>query len=87
MSIPPDVAASLGFLKTDYVVVERERRWLCRDVPRDRIARSERMTDLYVTGTHLRLRDARPLDGGPPRLRLTRKVDVDAHTRLIKTDA
>jgi CYTH domain-containing protein len=33
----------------------------------------------------LRLRAARPLDGGPPMLRLTRKADVDQHTRLISS--
>lgn len=38
---------------------------------------------MYVTGTRLRLREARPLDGAPARLRLTRKADIDLHTRLI----
>jgi len=63
--------------------VERERRWLCREVPREQILRTEAITDLYVTGARLRLREARPLDGGPPMLRLSRKADVDPHTRLI----
>jgi len=76
-------AASLGFPKLEYVAVERERRWLCRRVPRERVVRTEAMTDLYVTGTRLRLREARPTDGGAPLLRLSRKADVDAKTRLI----
>jgi CYTH domain-containing protein len=66
-----------------YVAVERERRWQCREVPQNRIVRSEAITDLYITGARLRLREARPLDGGTPMFRLSRKADVDPHTRLI----
>ena len=83
MDIDQQTASALGFPKRDYVSVERERRWLCHEVPRERIARTESISDLYVTGGQLRLREARPIDGGVPRLRLTRKADVDAHTRLI----
>ncbi len=83
MDIHPETARALGFPKPAYVVVERERRWLCRAVPRDKVVLSERITDLYVTGSRLRLREARPIDGGPARLRLSRKADVDARTRLI----
>jgi len=85
MDIDPAIAARLGFVKTRYVVVERERRWICRAVPRDLVEQTEAISDLYVDGARLRLRDARPLDGSPPRLRLTRKVDVDARTRLISS--
>lgn len=63
--------------------MERERRWLCREVPRDRIVRSEALRDLYVDGTQLRLREATPLDGGPKMLRLGRKADVSAAVRLL----
>jgi hypothetical protein len=63
--------------------IERERRWLCRKVPRERVVRTEAITDLYVTGARLRLREARPIDGGTPMLRLSRKADLDRHTRLI----
>ncbi len=77
------IAAALGFPKAKYVFVERERRWLCRDVPRERVAQTEAITDLYVAGTLLRLREARPIDGGAPMLRLTRKADVAPHTRLF----
>ena len=83
MSVDQETATRLGFPKPHYRVVERERRWLCREVPREQVVRTEAITDLYVTGARLRLREARPLDGGPPMLRLTRKADVDAHTRLV----
>jgi len=78
-------AAALGFLKSDYVAVERERRWLCGPVPRELVYETWAISDLYVAGTRLRLREARPLDGGPPRLRFSRKADLDASTRLITT--
>ena len=83
MDIDRQIATALGFPKPHYMVVERERRWLCRELPRERIVQTEAITDLYVTGTRLRLREARPIDGGPPMLRLSRKADVDARTRLI----
>jgi CYTH domain-containing protein len=83
MDIDRAVAAALGFPKPQYTVVERERRWLCREVPRSLIRETLTVTDLYVTGARLRLREMRPIDGGPALLRLTRKADVDARTRLI----
>ena len=83
MDIDPAIAKSLGFPKPAYTVVERERRWLCREVPRDLIVRTETIVDLYVTGTRFRLREARPHNGDPAALRLSRKADVDAQTRLI----
>ena len=83
-SIDQEAAERLGFPRPHYTAVERERRWLCREVPpRERIRRTDAITDLYVTGARLRLREARPLDGGAPMRRLTRKGDVDSHTRLI----
>src|SRR5215471_840628 len=85
MEIDQKVAAALGFPKPHYTLVERERRWLCRDIPRDRIAQTEAITDLYVTGSRLRLREARPIDGSAPVLRLSRKGDIDAHTRLASS--
>ena len=83
MEIDPAVAAALGFPKTKYAWVERERRWLCGKLPLDRVTEASAITDLYVTGTRLRLREARPLDGGPAMRRLTRKADVDSATRLL----
>ena len=85
MEIDQTVAAALGFPKPHYASVERERRWLCREVPRDHVARTEAITDLYVRGSRLRLREARPIDGAAPMLRLSRKADVDVHTRLISS--
>jgi CYTH domain-containing protein len=82
MDIDPAVAKALGFPKATYTVVERERRWLCREVPRELIVRTETIVDLYVAGTQLRLREAR-LPGGEAMLRFSRKADVDARTRLI----
>lgn len=81
--IDQETAERLGFPKQHYMAIERERRWLCSEVPRERIHRTEAITDLYVTGARLRLREARPVGGGAPMLRLTRKADVDIHTRLI----
>ena len=83
MDIDPAIAKSLGFPKPAYTVVERERRWLCSEVPRELIVRTETIVDLYVTGARLRLREARPHNGDPAMLRLSRKADVDARTRLI----
>jgi hypothetical protein len=83
MDIDPETAKALGFPKPAYTVVERERRWLCRGVPREKVLLSERITDLYVTGSRLRLREAQPIDGRPARLRLSRKADIDPRTRLI----
>jgi CYTH domain-containing protein len=82
-NIDPTLAASLGFRRPEYTAVERERRWLADGVPRDQIRQTLTVVDLYVNGTRLRLRDMRPIDGGPPLRRLSRKADVDARTRLI----
>ena len=81
--IDGQIATALGFPKPEYLSVERERRWLCRAVPMDRVLRSEAIVDLYVRGTQLRLREARPTDGAAPMLRLSRKADVDPRTRLV----
>jgi hypothetical protein len=83
MDISPELARSLGFPKLKYAWVERERRWLCRAIPMDRVISGEAITDLYVTGTRLRLREAVPLDGGAPMRRLGRKADVSNEVRLL----
>ncbi|MET0792375.1 MAG: hypothetical protein ABW061_12705 [Polyangiaceae bacterium] len=85
MDIDAPLATALGFPKAQYTAVERERRWLCRDVPRHLIRQTLLVTDVYVTGTRLRLRQMRPTDGSPPQLKLSRKADADAQTRLITT--
>lgn len=81
--IDPKTAAALGWPKSKYAWVEHERRWLCRELPFDRVISAETYNDLYVTGTQLRLREAVPLDGGPAMLRLGRKADVSASVRLL----
>ncbi|MFW2341484.1 hypothetical protein [Brevundimonas sp.] len=81
--IDPAMATALGWPKSKYAWIERERRWLCRALPTDRIFRSEAFTDLYVENTQLRLRKAVPADGGPPMLRLGRKADVSPSVRLL----
>lgn len=78
-------ATALGFSKQKYMAVERERRWLCRTVPRDRIVQTDSITDIYTTGARLRLRETHPAGGAAPIFRLTRKADVDARTHLITT--
>jgi CYTH domain-containing protein len=83
MDISQHIASALGFPKSAFTSVERERRWRCREVPRELILGTEAINDLYVTGTRLRLREARPIDGGAAKLRLSRKADVDSRTRLI----
>jgi CYTH domain-containing protein len=76
-------AAALGWPKSKYAWVEHERRWLCRSVPLDRVVSAEVYEDLYVTGTQLRLREAKPAEGGPAMLRLGRKADVSPSVRLL----
>lgn len=76
-------AAALGWPKSKYAWVEHERRWLCRAVPLDRVISADVYDDLYVTGTQLRLREAKPIGGGPAMLRLGRKADVSPSVRLL----
>ena len=83
MDIDPDVARALGWPKLKYAWVERERRWLCDHIPDALVLRAERIVDLYITGSRLRLREATPLDGGETMRRLGRKADVSADTRLL----
>lgn len=85
MHIDQDKAAGLGFPKACYRDIERERRWLCRDFPRDQARETFEVRDVYVTGTRLRLREMRPSDGRPATYKLTRKADADARTRLLTT--
>lgn len=78
--------AALGFLKPEkYAAVERERRWLCRELPDMPVLRAEAIEDLYVDGSRLRLRRATPVGGGEPILRLSKKADLAPDRRLITT--
>ena len=83
MDIDAETARALGWPKLKYAFIERERRWLCQKVPEALVIGAEHITDLYITGTRLRLREALPADGGPPMRRLSRKADADAGTRLL----
>ena len=83
MDIDASLAAALGWPKVKYAQLERERRWICDSFPAGLIVSSEAITDLYITGTQLRLREAVPMDGGEPIRRLTRKADVNASTRIL----
>ena len=83
MQIDAETAAALGWPKLKYAWIERERRWLCGHVPMEQVVSAEAITDLYVTSTRLRLREAVSLNGGPTMRRLSRKADIDATTRLL----
>jgi hypothetical protein len=60
MDIDPDLARTLGFPKLKYAYVERERRWLCARLPDVDVVSADAITDLYIDGSRLRLREARP---------------------------
>lgn len=83
LEIDAETARDLGFPKLKYAYVERERRWLCANLPAELVIGADTITDLYVNGTRLRLREATPQDGGPVMRRLGRKADVDPAHRLI----
>ena len=83
MDIDADLAAALGWPKAKYAWVERERRWLCDHMPVEPVVGAEHFTDLYITGTCLRLRSAVPMGGGATMRRLGRKADVTPSTRLL----
>jgi len=85
MEIDAAAAAALGWPKTKYAHVERERRWLCDHLPRERVTRSVAIVDIYVSGTRLRLREARDLGTGSVQFKLGRKADLTAAKRLITT--
>lgn len=83
MTITQEQVAALGWPKLKYAWFERERRWLCSHIPTDRVQYAEDITDLYVTDTQLRLREAVPVGGGPAQRRLSRKADLNAATRVL----
>jgi CYTH domain-containing protein len=84
-TVDPLIAARLGFPKLRYVFVELERRWVCTALPTELILETVHISDLYVRGSNLRLREERSLSGQAPMLRISRKVDVDDSTRLISS--
>ena len=58
-TVDPLNAVRLGFPKLRYVFVELERRWVCTSLPRDLVRETVRISDLYVGGSNLRLREER----------------------------
>ena len=84
-NIDPLIAAQLGFPKPHYTVVERERRWICHTVPRQRITHTQEITDLYVTETGRDCVMRNRLWWPRNVANLTRKADIDAHTRLLSS--
>jgi CYTH domain-containing protein len=77
----PAIYLARGFSKNasmlpehKYARIERERRFLLDEFPTDPIAvRIRRITDYYIDGTQLRLREMNN-DGGPTVFKLTQKV-------------
>ncbi|MGC4054941.1 MAG: hypothetical protein QM757_39370 [Paludibaculum sp.] len=61
----------------DYARIERERRFLLNRFPDSDVTRIRRITDRYIDGTRLRLRQQSD-DGGPPTFKLTQKVPAQA---------
>ncbi len=68
-----------------YARVERERRWLLREQPDPRTAiREVDITDAYLEGTRLRLRQVLDVGGdSPPVYKLTQKVSGSGGAALV----
>jgi CYTH domain-containing protein len=81
----PDDAAALGWPNLKYVQIERERRWLCKEVPWPWVIGSSFISDLYVSETQLRVRAVRDLSTDEVVFKLTRKGDLAPSKRLITT--
>ena len=80
-----DDAPALGWAKLKYAQVERERRWLVRDVPWHLVVRSTSIEDLYVADTQLRVRRVRDLATDAVLFKIARKGDLAPSKRLITT--
>ena len=69
-----------------YARIERERRWLARELPCDLPARCERIEDLYVADTQLRLRRVSDSSGQVIQRKLGQKAllpgSPPTHTRI-----
>ena len=69
-----------------YARIERERRWLARELPSDLSAAYERIEDLYVAGTRLRLRRVSDPSGAVLQRKLGQKElppgSPPTHTRI-----
>lgn len=80
-----DDAAAVGWPKLKYAQIERERRWLCNEVPWLWVIGSSSISDLYVSETQLRVRTVRDLSTDEAVFKLTRKGDLAPSKRLITT--
>lgn len=80
-----DEAAPLGWPKLKYAQIERERRWLCNEVPWPLVIGANSISDLYVSESQLRLRAVRDLSTDAVVFKLTRKGDLSPFKRLITT--
>jgi CYTH domain-containing protein len=80
-----DDADALGWPKLKYAQIERERRWLCSQVPWQWVVGSSSISDLYVSETQLRVREVRDLSTDAVLFKLARKADINPSKRLITT--
>ncbi|MGB3811060.1 MAG: hypothetical protein WA943_13290 [Parvibaculum sp.] len=84
----PEIAPPAGYPHLKYAQIERERRWLCTQMPEEAISAPEifEIVDYYLPDSALRLRSAAPLHGGVDNLRLSKKTQLaDPRHRLITT--
>jgi CYTH domain-containing protein len=75
-----------GTVSAKYAVLERERRWLVRRLPRlDRLTESRRVDDRYLEGTRLRLRRVTyPSGAREAEYKLGQKVRLDpSHPSVV----
>ena len=76
---------SVPSLSLKYARIERERRWLARESPRDLPGPYEHIEDLYVAGTRLRVRRVSEPSGRVVQLKIGQKELVPGaptHTRI-----
>lgn len=78
-------SAALGWPKLKYAQIERERRWLCNEVPQELVVGSKALSDIYFSETQLRLRVVRDLATNAFQFKLTRKADISPNSRIITT--
>lgn len=76
-------AAAIGWPNLKYAQVERERRWLCDEVPQRGVVGLKSISDLYIANTQLRVREVYDLETGDTVFKLARKADIAHSKRLI----
>ena len=85
MQLDPRAMTALGWPKLKYAQIERERRWLCNEMPQDFVVFSKAISDTYFIETQLRLRAVRDLATLAYQFKLSRKADVSPSERIITT--